>query len=148
MDGSGTEQLGCSAGTSSRCRCLLELQWRCDWTDRITAEGPRVGEGQIDWLMAPLPEHGNEQVDEEDVGDQQINHQQNDHQPVTVINPAGLCTVLNHRHVFCALHVPHLPHWDTKMSLKLDWDTQFFSVMNIPSISSTGICPKMCRYGR
>lgn len=40
--------------------------------------------------MGPLPEHGNEQVDEEDIGDQQINHQQNDHQPVTVIDPAGL----------------------------------------------------------
>lgn len=50
MDGSGTEQLGCSAGTSSRCRCLPALQWRCDWTDGIRAECPHVGDGRTDGL--------------------------------------------------------------------------------------------------
>lgn len=74
------------------------------------AEGTRLG---------PLPEHGDEQVDEEDVGDQQINYQQNYHQPVAVVDPAGLLTVLNQCAVVCAAHVPLLPHWDAKRLFKL-----------------------------
>lgn len=59
-----------------------------------------------------LPEHGDEQVDEQDVGDQQINDQQNYHQPVAIQNPARLGAGLNQCHVVSAGHVPLLPHWE------------------------------------
>lgn len=58
-----------------------------------------------------LPEHGDEQVYKQDVGNQQINNQQNYHQPITVRNSARLCTCVNQCHVVCTLHVPRLPHW-------------------------------------
>lgn len=57
-----------------------------------------------------LPEHGNEQVYKQDVGDQQINNQQNYYQPVTVLYSAWLLAILNQCHVVCASHIPRLPH--------------------------------------
>lgn len=65
-----------------------------------------------DEILPPssLPEHGDEQVDKQDVGDKQINNQQNYHQPVTVHNSAWLLAILNQCHVACALHVPTLPN--------------------------------------
>lgn len=59
-----------------------------------------------------LPEHGDEQVDKQDVGDQQINDQQDYHQPVTVLYSARFTAVLNQRHVVGAIHVPLFPHWN------------------------------------
>lgn len=59
-----------------------------------------------------LPEHGDEQVDKQDVGDQQINDQQDYHQPVTVLYSAWFLAVLNQRHVVGAVHVPLFPHWN------------------------------------
>lgn len=63
-----------------------------------------------------LPEHGDEQVDKQDVGDQQINDQQDYHQPVTVLYSAGFLAVLNQRHVVGATHVPLFSHWNGQKS--------------------------------
>lgn len=62
------------------------------------------------WSRGSLPEHGDEQVDEQDVSDQQVNHQQDHHQPVAVLDPAWLLAGIDQRHVVRALHVPRLPN--------------------------------------
>lgn len=172
-DGSGTERSGCSAGTSSRCRCWPALQRRCDWwrTEKEHSVSSQTAD-ETDWFentsRCSLPKHGDEQVDEQDVGDQQINNQQDYHQPVTVQNSTRLFTAVNQRDVVRALHVPLLPHWDrhkntgkiktcpdcngckryiilTLLFQKLLFCQNAQCTDFVPSISSTGICPKMCR---
>ena len=63
-------------------------------------------------LLVLLPEHGDEQVDEQDVGDQQVNDEQNHNQPVSVQRPAWLIPGLDQRHIVCAGIVPLLPNWN------------------------------------
>lgn len=60
--------------------------------------------------MIAIPEHGDEQVDEQDVGHQQVNHQQDHHQPVAVRDPARLLAGIDQRFVVGALHIPRLSH--------------------------------------
>lgn len=52
-----------------------------------------------------IPEHGNEQVDQENVSDQQIDDQQEDHQPVGVGAQAGFRPGFNQGGIVCALYL-------------------------------------------
>ena len=63
-------------------------------------------------MYSCVPEHGDEQVDQQYVGDQEVDDQENHDQPVTVLVPAGFSSAFYQFGVGGAQHGSLLPHWE------------------------------------